>query len=349
MIMWNRPPNWKLILTSILLAPIASSLAADGDMASSTNKNRLTLRGRLGLNIHAKFSRIGTFAPATDIGGTGSALDHFYDDGYVRVDASGNYGGQTWYWGYDNASQISGNNILFHSTSADVGASRDITDDPQYGVEMVYNRDIGAIGSKSRWGLEMAFGWNGIGLRDSKPLRGDVTRVTDAYAFEPGTTPPAAPFDGPYRGPSYSISDTPSRSIATIPGGASITGVRDLQADLFVGRIGPYFEFPLSSKVQLSLSGGLAIGVVYSEFSFRERIDFGGGSVTRSGSRTDGDALVGGFAGANLTYKFDDRWNATIGAQFESLGGRSHSVGGHKYELDVSKSVYVSFGIGYSY
>ncbi len=195
----------------------------------------------------------------------------------------------------------------------------------------------------------MAFGWNGIELRDSRPLRGDVTRVTDAYAFAPGTTPPAAPFDGPYRGPSYSISDTPNRSIATIPGGAAITGVRDFRADLFAGRIGPYFEFPLSSKVQLTLSGGLAVGVIYSEFAFRERINFGTASVVRSGSRTDGDALYGGFAGANLTYKFDDRWNATMGAQFESLGTRSHSVAGHKAELDLSKSVYVSFGVGYSF
>ena len=53
MIMWNRPSNWKLILASILLAPVASSLAADDDMASSTNQNRFTVRGRLGLNIHA--------------------------------------------------------------------------------------------------------------------------------------------------------------------------------------------------------------------------------------------------------------------------------------------------------
>src|SRR5258705_6515407 len=107
MIMWNSSLNWKLILTSILLVPIASSIAADGDLDSSTNLNRLTMRGRLGFNIHAKFSRIGTFPAATDIGGTGGALDHFYDDGYVRVDQSGNFGSQTWFWGYENAGQIS--------------------------------------------------------------------------------------------------------------------------------------------------------------------------------------------------------------------------------------------------
>jgi len=349
--MWNRSPNWNLILVPLFLAPVATSFAADDDLATSTNKNRFTLRGRLGVNIQAKFSHIGTFPAATDIGGTGSALNHFYDDGYVRVDESGNYGGQTWYWGYVSGSQISGNNILFHSSSANVGASRDVTDDPQYGVELVYNHEIGPLGggSKCRWGMEVAFGWNGVDIRDNKTLRADLNQVTDAYAFAPGTTPPAAPFNGPFQGPSFTISDTPTRSFTTIPGGATVSGFRDLQADVFAGRIGPYFEFPLSSRFQLTLSGGLAVGALYSDFAFRERINYGANSVVRSGSRTDGDALFGGYAGANLNYKFDNRWNATFGAQFESLGTRSHSAGGHKYELDLTKSVYLSFGVGYSF
>ena len=345
--MWNR--SARLIPVSILLAPIATSLAADADTASNTNENRFTLRGRLGVNMKVHFSQVGTFPPATDIGGTGSALNHFYDDGYVRVDSSGNFGGQTWYWGYDRASQISGNNLLFHSTSANTGASQKVGDDPQYGVELVYNHDIGPVGSKCRWGIETAFGWNGIEVRDSRTLHGDVSRVTDSYAFTPGTTPPAAPYRGSFQGPGFTISDTPSRSVSTIPGGATITGVRDFEADLFVGRIGPYLEIPLSSRVQLSLSGGLAVGVLYSEFSFREKIDYGTGSVNRSASRRDDDAIYGGFAGANLSYKFDDRWSATLGAQFESLGTRSHSVAGHKSELDLSKSVYFNFGVGYSF
>lgn len=347
MIMWNRPFNWKLILVSILLAPLASGLAQDGELGSSTNLNRYTLRGRLGFNIHAKFSRVGTFPAATDIGATGSALDHFYDDGYVRVDQSGNLGGQTWFWGYENSSQISGNNLLFHSASASVGASRDITDDPQPGVELVYNREIGLVGSKCRWGLEMAFGWNGIDLHDGATLPASVSSVTDAYAFTPGTTPPAAPYSGSFQGPGFTISDTPSRSVATLP--ATIHGTRDLRADLFVGRIGPYLDIPLSSRVQLTLSGGLAVGALYSEFSFRERISYGNSSVVRSGSRTDGDAIYGGFAGANLNFKFNPRWNATLGAQFESLGTRTHSVGGHDAELDLKKSVYLNFGMGYSF
>lgn len=349
--MWKCPSHWKLLTVPLLLAPAVTSRAADDDPLTNTNKNRFTLRGRLGLNIHAKFSNVGSFPAATDIGGTGSGLDHFYDDGYVRRDSSGSYGGQTWFWGYQNSGQISGNNILFHSSGATVGASQDITDDPQYGLEMVYNHEIGPLGSgsKCRWGMEVAFGWNGVNIHDSQTLHADLNRVTDSYGFTPGTTPPAAPYSGSFQGPGFTISDTPVRSIATIPGGATITGFRDLQADLFAGRFGPYFEFPITEKLQLSLSGGVAVGALYSDFAFRERISYSANSVTRSGSRSDGDVLYGGFAGANLNYKFDNRWNATLGAQFESLGSRSHSVEGHKYELDLTKSVYISFGLGYSF
>src|SRR5207248_6705068 len=48
-----------------------------------------------------------------------------YDDGYLLTDTSGNYGGQTWYWGYDNsANQISGNTIML-SRSTIMGRSEE--------------------------------------------------------------------------------------------------------------------------------------------------------------------------------------------------------------------------------
>jgi hypothetical protein len=37
-----------------------------------------------------------------------------YDDGFVFVDSSGNAGGFTWFWGYQNASQIQGDFLVFH-------------------------------------------------------------------------------------------------------------------------------------------------------------------------------------------------------------------------------------------
>lgn len=44
-------------------------------------------------------------------------VDHDYDDGYVRVDSSGNAGGLTWFWGYQNQSQVPDDGFIhFHVT-----------------------------------------------------------------------------------------------------------------------------------------------------------------------------------------------------------------------------------------
>ena len=54
-------------------------------------------------------------AHAQDPGPPISGVNHDYDDGYVRVDVSTNAGGLTWYWGYDNSSQVPGDGyIYFH-------------------------------------------------------------------------------------------------------------------------------------------------------------------------------------------------------------------------------------------
>ena len=45
----------------------------------------------------------------------GEVLTDFTMDGFVRVDVFGNLGGSTWFWGCENASQMQGSFIVFHS------------------------------------------------------------------------------------------------------------------------------------------------------------------------------------------------------------------------------------------
>jgi len=60
---------------------------------------------------------------------TGGGIDRCYDDGFVRVDVSGNAGGYTWYWGYQNSSQNQIGFILFHSrTNLDADTVQVLTD-----------------------------------------------------------------------------------------------------------------------------------------------------------------------------------------------------------------------------
>jgi hypothetical protein len=329
-----------------------SAVGADADALVSTNKNRLSLNTRIGFNIDARFSGIGTYRPARSPGGTGSALEHFYEDGYVRVDSSGNMGSETWFWGYDNASQVSGNNILFHSTlSRAEGPGRDVSDDPQLGLELVYNREFGTFGKRNQhhWGLEASLGWTSVGIEDSGATRATVSRIIDAFGYRPGTTPPPAPFRGTFTGPNFTLFDSPLRTVQTTSG-VEVRGSREFTGDLFVGHLGPYAEFELTEKLQLTISGGLALGGMSSQFSWNETVSVPGATpIRRHASGNDGDVLVGGFIGASLGYQFNPRWSAHVGLQFESLGNYSQSVAGHKATIDLGQSVHVTVGVGYSF
>src|SRR6266571_701983 len=105
--------------------------------------NRLTLSARIGFNISARFKGLNTLPPPAIAGRNTPHGDPYnYDDGYVLTDSSGSFGGQTWYWGYDDSSrQISGNNILMsRSTPASGAPSVTLGDEPSYGAELVYSR-----------------------------------------------------------------------------------------------------------------------------------------------------------------------------------------------------------------
>ncbi|MEI8197467.1 MAG: hypothetical protein WCI73_16345, partial [Phycisphaerae bacterium] len=54
-------------------------------------------------NMKARFgSTADTLPRANDPGAAAAGTDHTYDDGYNRVDSSGNAGGLTTDWGYQN-------------------------------------------------------------------------------------------------------------------------------------------------------------------------------------------------------------------------------------------------------
>src|SRR6266850_1931008 len=93
-----------LIVAAALIVVVPAALLADEPVT-----NRFTFSARFSLNIKAKFQNVGSVLPASPRT-TPDGANYNYDDGYVLTDVSGNFGGQTWNWGYDdNVSQISGN------------------------------------------------------------------------------------------------------------------------------------------------------------------------------------------------------------------------------------------------
>src|SRR2546429_988803 len=143
-----------LLSVSALLFP-ASDLAGEAD---TNYLNRVTVSGRFGFNLSAKFKGLATLPQPVSSRLTPRGDRYNYDDGYLLTDTSGNYGGQTWYWGYDNsANQVdtARNNILLsRNSSGSVGDSKS-GDDPGFGMELVYTRILGTVGHL-HYGFEAA-------------------------------------------------------------------------------------------------------------------------------------------------------------------------------------------------
>ena len=342
------PLAWRLRLAFLaLLLGSVSVLASD-----NTNLNHLSLSARFGFNISARFSGMSTLPMRI----TPRGDRYNYDDGYVLTDISGNYNHQTWYWGYDNsASQISGNNILL-SRSTISGATTDNTlrDDPSYGAELVYRRQLGA-GRGMKYGIEAAANYQNLSMSGNSSGSANLTRTTDAYPYTAGTTPPTATpgasYQGSYEGPGFVIGDTPVSSSTTyVPAGATITSDQHFDADIWGFRLGPYLDIPVADRLSLSLSGGLAVGLVNPSVSWTETAVLNtGSSASASGSGTDFRALWGGYAAGTVTYDFNERWSIIAGVQFQLLQDYNHSFAGQEVKLDLRSAFYLTLGVSYSF
>src|SRR5262245_59219524 len=206
-------PTRCLVWVLILAASVASAQTNDATLppvgippADSQPLNRFGLSYRAGFNVTASFKNKGP-SPASDPGPAMGGVDHNYDDGFNRVDISGNAGGMTWNWGYASASQIVGDTIAFSSSRSGT-INSDVAADPSSGLELTYNRQLGTC-DNWRWGLEAAFNYSALNVRDNSGLANGPLAV-DTYHLG-GIVPPLAPYAGTFAGPGPLIGDTPTR------------------------------------------------------------------------------------------------------------------------------------------
>ena len=350
----------RLVLVSMIMACAAS--AAPGHVTPEDvgcdcgeTLNRFGISYRPGFNIDAKFKNIGGFAPANNPGRAIGGVDHFYDDGYNRVDSNNNAGDKTTFWGYDNATQLQGNTVVMSSTSAPGnGVSKDRSNDPQHGAELTYNRQLGKIGH-AKWGVEGGFNFTDVTIRDNGTLFGAALRTSDAYTIPDSVPPiilPPAPYRGPFNGMGTApvLGATPFRTVTRIPSGSRVDGNRDFDADIYGLRVGPYVELPLNDRLAVAVSGGFALLYVDSDFRYNETVTAPGSPAqTRRGRGSHSDFLPGGYFGANILFALDERINLSGGAQFQSSGTYTHKENGKEAQLDLSQAVFFSVGLGYSF
>jgi hypothetical protein len=331
-----------LVLAAVVVDGAAAAQAAT---AEDDAPNQFGFGARLGFNIKARFSNLGGYTSGASPGpASGGGLDRTYDDGFVRVDGSGNRGGQTWNWGYQSAAQIPGNDtVVMHATAAPANLTSSAQSDPPWGGELVYKRRL-AQQSWGAWGVEAAVGNGDLNIRDSQALTGNAAVTTDSYPLG-GLIPPQAPYAGSLAGPGILIGDSPTRTVATLAAGQAVSGWRALEGSLYNFRLGPYLTWPIGDRLSLQLGAGLGVGVVSGEFSFAETLAASGTVLaTRTGSSDRTDTLWGGYAGAQFACRLGKHVEAFVGAQFQHLQDFKIRAGAREAELGLGETVFLTAG-----
>jgi hypothetical protein len=363
--------NRSLLQFVFLAASIAALQAQDQspikpislEPAPEPSRNRISVGYQMGFNLNARFKNIGAFTSPNNPGPATNGVDHFYDDGFNRVDATGNNHGvdadgdhnqTTWFWGYQDSSQHVDNTIQMHTSSSRGATSRDNNEDPQPGFNITYSREL-YRDEGWRFGVDTAFGYTDLNIKDSHPHTAMVTRLTDTYAIpqlDGGYFVPDPPYSGDSTNAGRIISDTPSRSITSNPD-QSITGTREFGADLFGFKLGPYVEIPVNKTVSVSFNGGLAMVYAYSSFRYNEFVQRAGSDVVtnlRGQGNKDG-LLFGAYIGGNVAVALNPQWSAIAGAQWQNVGTYTHVAHktGEKAVLDLSQTIFLTVGLGYSF
>jgi hypothetical protein len=320
-------------------------------------RNRIGLSYRMGLNITADFRRLGGLAPVSDPGAeTGGVMDRTYDNGYNLVDITGNDHGPgfentTWYWGYGPGSSVQGNSIAVSSSSSPATARTENNgDDPQHGFELTYSRQYWERGNW-RFGFEGGLGYTRLNISENRRLVATVNRITDTFEVPTIVLPPS-PYQGTFEGPGPVISSEPlqRQTSVVVSSTNTIVGGRELDANVYSIRLGPYAEVPLNDKFTLLFSGGLYMAIGDTKFSFREEVTLPGtGTETHRGSHSQTDFLVGGYVGANVAYALTEEIDVFVGAQFQGAGTSVNKARGKVSVLDIGESVVVSIGASYSF
>src|SRR5476651_2185607 len=123
----------RIVLSTTLAFAAAAPLAVRSQ-DSTENPNRFSFGPTFGINLKAEFNNNTPVLNNVNPGPASGGANHTYNDGYVLVDNSGDAGGLTTYWGYQNASQYNAagsGSMQFHAIQP--GGSSSVTGNPQYG------------------------------------------------------------------------------------------------------------------------------------------------------------------------------------------------------------------------
>ncbi len=298
----------------------------------------------LGFNVKADFSRNGVFSvPASPTAGV-------YDDGYVRVDATGNAQGYTSFWGYQSASQLvpQSHTLLMHQTTAYSGSSGGSEDDsPYFGGELAGGGNLWRV-NKLRIGWEFGAAALPVNIKDSGDLPATVNQ--NILSFDTGNiVVPTAPYNGGPSGvgPTIYASPTAQSTVTTL---GTVSGSQTLKATICALKLGPSFFWDVGQYVGIQAGCGPALGIVPGDLKYDETIFVpGGSSVHNTGSASSTEVCFGGYVEVIATVHVARNLDLYVGGQYLPLQDVTFSGGGREARLKLGGQLGLLAGLNWPF
>jgi hypothetical protein len=291
--------------------------------------------------MKADFEGTGNVPTTPNVGGQ----NREYLDGYVRVDSSGNFGGDTTFWGYGSAAQDAGGNIAFQSLAAGASGGSSITDSSvsaAAGFELYGFYDMGAVsilGLKDKgatWGLRTGIQYANVDLNNGSATSGTVSTFTDTFSLG-GNSAPGAGFAGTFTGPNQLLGDVALTRTFGGRANVQISGNRNLNVNLAISQWGSYLEIPVSKRLDLTLEGGFLLAIASGSYDYTNRVSVGssaGQTVRGSHGRTR--ILPGFYTGLGFSYEINERLSILTNIRYQFLRSYEITANGSTANLDFS-------------
>ncbi len=296
------------------------------------------------------------------IGPANAFADRTYVDGYVFQDAgTAQQGGDTWYWGYRNTSQVNNGLISFQggngnaatSTASDNYESGQWSKDLDGNAPYVQLEWIQPYTDSLNIGFQGGFSYlntgasRGLSTFTASKSRTDFGIVyTDTYDLM-GSQAPEAPYAGGPDGPGILLTNIPLNRVATqtVSGGETATAFNSISTDLDLSlstiSLGPVMEYQ-SGKFALQASAGLTINIADWDAEQNETlfVSRNGAAATTQNSWTNRDdgtsVLPGFFLQAAVSRQLNEQWSLTAFGRYDWVGEVDVHAGPSTGSADLS-------------
>jgi hypothetical protein len=298
------------------------------------------------LNIDADFSIGGVFDVPFEEGR--------YSDGYVFDDDLGSPGGDTTFWGYQNASQYNEMDeaITFQrieSFEVTGSSEQHSADNPYIGIDLAYGGPI------RRWrealiGWEVGYSFLPIRIADRRRLAATIGHRTVRHDTT-GVEIPAAPYEG---GPSGveqpPISLDPFSNDLAFPVG-TVTGSREIDVGLHNLKFGPTIHYEFARRWAVQGSAGGALGFITGDYVFNETVTPTSGGLTTQNIGKIGmsEFVYGGYANGLVLFHVEPHGDIYAGVQFMSLSGTEVNEGGRRARLNLGAAFSFLIGVNWPF